>query len=344
MYGPQYVLHSPLPVESSYPSFRSNSLSAYPLPSRTYYPIPQFNEYADGETIEYDVHPSYQAYGSDNLAMPANFAPSGAPRGWNSAPQVARNSLFLEQSETPYNHGQTAFHGNSFPLRTHGNSESRSLSLNGIATNLPAPLTTDRMLPIPATHRQMTVVAPYHRSSEGVLPASQTQNGWSNYQGDYSRNTLKSQNMQSISENGSIASSYLPMASSSPESIASSQITFNSQQMSMGQQQQHQQGDMFTPPGTDSMYATESSDSSYGHSSSTGSKRGSHSSQASHADPSPLSSLPPIATDALTNGQRYVPYQSNNYPTPFPAAPPLNNLQQNLPPNVSAHQASILIE
>jgi hypothetical protein len=326
LYGPHYVQPGPLGVDSGYP-YRSNPLSAYPFQQKGYFSaVPPFSDFGE-PALDYDIHGStYQVFGAENLGMTSNYSTSGTPRGWSNTPHLPRNSLFIEQSDTPYSHSQMPYHSGGYPLRTTINTEPRIMSLNGVS--LPAPLTTDRMLPMPAKVQ----AAPFHRSPDNILPS--TQNVFQPYQGDYLRSSLKSQNMQAVSENEPLASSYLPMPSSSPESIASSQMTYSSQQVSLSSQQQ-QQSEMYTPPSTDGSYQAESSDSSYGHTggSTSGSKRGSHSSQTMNQE----TSLPPIATDILANGQRYVPYQSE---TGYPAPPMGNNVARSR----VVHQNSITVD
>lgn len=332
-YAPHYVQPSPLGVETGY-SYRNNSLSAYPFQQKSYYPATSFAEYGDGG-IDYDLQGStYQLLGTENLGIPSNYNTSGTPRGWNTAPQYHRNSLFIEQSETPYSQGSMPYNGSGFPLRTAINSDSRNTSLSTMSLPAPTPtsvpLTAERLLPIPAAQRQTHV--PFHRPTDlGTTVNLGGQSAYQPYQGDYVRSSLKSQNMQAVSENGSLASSYLPMPSSSPESIASSQITYGTQQMSMSQQQ----NEIYTPSSSDGLYQNESSDSSYGHSN-NGSKRGSQSSQMT----SPDALLPPIATDTLANGQRYVPYEAPNYP-----APPSGAMASNISPGGRVlHHTSVTVD
>lgn len=298
-YGPPYVQPSALGVETGYP-YRSNSLSVYPIQQKSYYPAPPFTEYGDGG-IDYDLRDStFQFLSTENLGIPSNYTTAGAPRGWNTESQYHRNSLLIEQSDTLYSHGPVSYHGSGFPVRTAINSDSRNMSLNTISlpapTSISTPLTADRLLPIPATHRQTHV--PFHRPTDlapSISPGGQP--AYQPYQGDYLRSSLKSQNIQAVSENGSLASSYLPMPSSSPESMS------------------QQQNEIYIPPSNDGLYQNDSSDSPYGHRSS-GSKRGSQGSQTT----SPEASLPSIATDTLANGQRYVRYEAPNYPAPPPGA------------------------
>jgi hypothetical protein len=305
--------------------FRSNSLSAYQFAPKSYYGIPSFGEFTEND--DYSLQGSmYPVFGAENLALTPNYAPSGTPRAWSATPQLPRNSLFIDSPEAPYNHGQMSY------LRANINTESKNMPFCGNNSTLPAPLPTvpgivDRLLPIPAPNRTVQVV-PYPRPLENGIPV--TQNVYPSYSGDFVRTALKAQNTNSASDNGSLTSSYVPMPSSSSESISSSQIAYNSQTLSINQQQEQP----YTPSSSDGLYQNDSSDLSYGHSNS-GSKRGSHSSQASNGNTD--TSLPPSAThsDMLVNGRPYVPYQSNSYPQP-----PINNISA---PSV-VHQTSISVE
>jgi len=327
-YGPHaYVPNTPLGLDNY--QFRSNSFSAYQFAPKHYYGIPSFGEFAEND--EYSLPGAmFPVFSAENLAIAPNYTTSGTPRAWNTTPQLPRNSLFIDSPEAPYNHGQMSY------LRASINTESKNMSFGGnnssLSGPLPAPLPTahsavDRLLPIPAPNRPVQVV-PYPRPSENGIPV--TQNVYPSYHGDFLRTPLKAQNTNSVSDNGSLTSSYVPMPSSSPESISSSQIAYNSQALSINQQQEQ----VYTPPSNDGLYRSDSSDLSYGHSNS-GSKRGSRSSQASNGntDTSPPQSV--TRSDMLVNGRPYVPYQSNSYPQP-----PINNISA---PSV-VHQTSISVE
>jgi hypothetical protein len=322
VYG-SYMPPNTLGVDTSYP-YRSNPLLSYPFQQKNYYSVPSFGDYGE---VEYDIHgSSYQVFGAENLTIPSNFNTPGAGRSWHTTPQLPRNALFIEQSDTQYSHSQMSpYSGSSFPMRTAINSDTRNITLNSNVPSLPTPLTADRLLPIPATNRQVQVVS-FHRPIESGIPTGPA--GYQSY--DCLRSGLKTHTSSAGSETESLTSSYLPMPSSSPESIASSQMPYVSQQLSISQQQQ--QSELYTPPGNDGLYQNESSDSSYGPSSS-GSKRGSHSSQTT----TPETPLPPIASDTLANGHRYVPYHSS---TGYPAPPLVNSISA----GAIVHQASIAVD
>lgn len=313
-----YVPHTSLGLDNY--QHRNNSMSAYSYPPpKLFYGMPPMGEYAD-ESLDYNVHGAvYPILGTENLGLPS-YNLNGAPRGWSATPQLSRNSLFIDSNEATYLPGQVPYHGNGYPLRT-SISEPKHLPLrDSYTSNLPltapiptVPTSVDRLLPIPASNRQVQA-GTYIRPSENGLPNLQQTSAYSPYPGDYIRPTRQAQNTSAVSENGSLSSSYVSLSSNSPESIASSQITYSTPAMSINHQQQ---SEMYTPPSSDGLYQNESSESSYGHSNS-GSRKASQVSQSSNSGCE--TALPP-PSDMLANGQRYVPYQS---PTGYPT-PPLGN-------------------
>jgi hypothetical protein len=308
--GPQYApLHTPSVTYDAY-QYRSNSLSAYQYPVKSYYSeIPAFAEFPD-ENVDYGLQASpYQLMNPDHLAISpsSNYASSSVTgRGWTPAPQISKNaSLFLEQEPT-YNHGQLPYHAGSFPLRPAISPESKGLALSGMPS-LPAPIAgNDRVLPYPAANRQAQSTS-FLRSNDGLPSASQA--GYQPYSimpASHVVNGIKAVN-NTVSEN----SSYHPMSSTSPESLPSSQATYNASGHSDSISQQ--QNEMYTPSNEDPYNHAEPSDSSYG-TSSARSERGSQSSQTTTAE----TSLPSLLSGNLANGHPYIPYNhaQMNFPTP----------------------------
>jgi hypothetical protein len=291
--------------------YRNNSLSAYQFPINPVKPYYQYNDF--DENVDYGLQGSYSILPSEHLAMP-NYTTSGG-RGWTTpTSQLPKNSLFLEQADSAYNHGHLPYHSSSsFPLRPAISPESKSLSLHGLTSSLPTPLTTnDRMLPIPASNRQAQ--GSFLRTSDSLQPAAQP--AYQSYSGLMSASTLSG--LKNISNTTSHESSYLPMSSSSPESLPSSQMTYSSGQILNSQPQE-----MYQPNPNERLFTPgESSESSYGHSSPT-SKRGSQSSHATNID----GSLPLQSSGSLVNGHVYVP---SPYQPSYP--PPPIELQNSAPP------------
>jgi hypothetical protein len=294
---------------------RNNSLSAYQFPAnpvKSYYPqIPQYGDFGE-ENVDYGLHGSaFSMLPAEHLSIP-NYTTSTTGRGWTPTPQLPKTSLFLEPADSVYNHGQLPYHSSTFSLRPAISPEPKTLSLHA-TTSLPTPLTVnDRLLPIPATNRQLQ--GSFLRTGDSLLPTSQP--GYQPFNG------LVGASMLSSLKNPSNAheSSYIPMSTSSPESINSSQMAYNSGQILSTQSQE-----LYQPNNNESLFATtnDSSDSSYGHSS-PGSKRGSQSSHATNND----GSLPSLSNASLVNGHTYIPspYQSS-YP------PPPIEIQRSAPPH-----------
>jgi hypothetical protein len=291
--------------------YRNNSIPAYQFPIKSYYSYNDFEE-----NVDYGLQgSSYSLLPSEHMAMP-NYTTS-AGRGWTTpTPQLPKTSLFVDQPDSAYNHGQLPYHGStSFPLRPAISPEPKSLSLPGFTTSLPTPLTTnDRMLPIPATNRQSQ--GSFLRTPESLQPVSQP--GYQSYNGLMSASMLNSLKIHSNATPHE--SSYIPISSSSPESLPSSQMTYSSGQILNSQSQE-----LYQSSNSESLYTpNDPSESSYGHSSPV-SKRGSQSSQAANSD----DSLPSQSGGSLVNGHTYVPspYQSS-YP------PPLIEVQSSAPPRL----------
>jgi len=249
--------------------YRSNSTaSLYPYAPKPYYPAQSpYGEFAD-ENVEYGLQVSIstspqfqQTILAPDLGVAPSFATSNIGRGWTPAPQFPK-ALFLEPSDSAYNHGQLPYHGSMYALRM-AVPESKGVSLNGSSASLPAPITgIDRVLPLPAANRAVEVGS-FLRSTENLLPA--TQPGYQSYNNGNNGlmstgmlSCIKNQHGNSVSDNGSMSSGYLPMPNSNSESLSS----YCSQPISMSPQH----NESYTPPSPDHMYRSGESDSMYGHS------------------------------------------------------------------------------
>jgi hypothetical protein len=294
--------------------YRNNSLSAFQFPAnpvKPYYPpIPQYSEFGE-ENVDYGLQGSFSMLPTEHLSIP-NYTTSATGRAWTPTPQLPKTSLFLEPADSTYNHGQLAYHSSNFPLRPAISPEPKSLSLHG-TTSLPTPLTVnDRLLPIPAANRQSQ--GSFLRTTDSLLPTSQP--GYQSYNGLISTSMLS--NLKNHNNATAYESSYLPMSSSSPESMNSSRMAYSSGHILRSHSQE-----IYQPTNNESLFTpNESSDSSYGHSS-PASKRGSQSSHATNTD----GSLPSLSNASLVNGHTYIPspYQSS-YP------PPPIEIQSSVPP------------
>jgi hypothetical protein len=298
--------------------YRNNSVPAYQFPIKSYYPYSDFDE-----TVDYGLQgSSYSILQPEHMAMP-NYTTS-AGRSWTTpTTQVPKTPLFVDQPDSAYNHGQLPYIGSvSFPLRPAISPEPKSLSLHGFTTSLPSPLpANDRMLPIPAANRQSQ--GSFLRTSESLLPGSQP--GYQSYNGLMSASMLN--NLKNHSNATPHESSYIPISSSSPESMPSSQMTYSSGQILNSQPQE-----MYQSSSSESLYAHhESSESSYEHSSPL-SKRGSQSSHATNNDVS----LPSQSSGSLVNGQVYVP---SPYQPSYP--PPPIEVQSSAPPRHPSTSISV---
>ena len=320
-FGPHSFAPQPasLPLEN-YP-YRNNSLPTYPYQVKSYYPM-SYGDFSDAP-VDYGLQNSLM--GNDHLGLSSNYiTTSSSGRGWTPAPAqvppMPKTPLFIEQSDTPYSHNQLPYH--AYPLRGNTNLDSKNVSTNGPSATLPPPpgnTSVDRMLPpVPSTNNRLAQIGPFLRSSDG-LPATSTIQSQAHAQPfqDYSMiRGNKSHHGNAVSESSSMSTGYLPMSSTSPESLSSSQMAYGSQPpMSMSQQ-----SDMYASSSTDGLCASESSgESSYGHVSEE-SKRGSHSSQTSNGD----GSLPSLSSGGarLVNDREYhyVPtgINANGYPYPVP--------------------------
>ncbi|PVH89314.1 hypothetical protein DL98DRAFT_565394 [Cadophora sp. DSE1049] len=320
-FGPHSFAPQPAPLPLDGYQYRNISLPTYPYQVKPYYQM-SYGDFSD-EPVDYGLQGSLM--GNDHLGLTSNYiTTSSSGRGWTSAPAPAppmpKTPLFIEQSDTPYSHHQLPFH--AYPLRGSMNSESKNGSMNGMSATLPPPpvnTSVDRMLPpVPSTNNRLAQIGPFLRSSDG-LPSTSTLQSQSQSQSFSDYNMIrgnKNHNGNAVSDNSSMSTGYLPMSSTSPESLSSSQMAYGSQPpMHMSQQ-----SDMYTPSSTDGLCANESSgESSYGHAS-EGSKRGSNSSQTSNGD----GSLPPLSNGGgrLVNDREYhyVPtgINANGYPYPVP--------------------------
>lgn len=304
--GTTYTSPHSSPVDyDSYP-FRGHNMSAYHY-SKPYYPagVPAFPDFAD-DTVEYGLHgASYQLLSSDPLGIPinSNFGSAGSNRGWNPATQLPKAAPFFMDQDTAfkpdvvYNQGQPSYHGGSFPTRSPLTPEAKGLSLTAIPS-LPAPVAgNDRLLPYPSANRQPAQVGAFHRAVDSM--SNNVQSGCHSYNNLMTSNMLsgsKAMTFNPVSDN----SSYLPVSSNSPESLASPLINYSGSDHSISLS--HHQSDIY---GTnEGLYSgSDPSDSSYGTSSGE-SKRGSHSSHATSIG----GSIPSTTEGNLVNGHAYVPY------------------------------------
>lgn len=321
-FGPHSFAPQPasLPLENY--QYRNNSLPTYPYPVKSFYPM-SYGDFSDNP-VDYGLQSSLM--GNDHLGLSSNYiTTSSSGRGWTPAPAQAppmpKTPLFIEQSDTPYSHNQLPYH--AYPLRGNMNSDSKNGSMNGMSATLPPPpvnTSVDRVLPpVPSsTNNRLAQIGPFLRSSNG-LPSTSTMQSQSQSQSsqDYSiTRGNKNHHGNAVSDSSSLSIGYLPMSSTSPESLSSSQMTYGSQpSMSMSQQ-----SDMYTTSSADGLCANDpSGESSYGHVS-EGSKRGSHSSHTSNGD----GSLPSMSSGGgrLVNDREYhyVPTGINasgySYPVP----------------------------
>jgi hypothetical protein len=292
-------------------SYRNNSLSAYQFPIN---PVKSYFSYSDfEENVDYGLQAStYPILPTEHLAVPNYTASAG--RGWAiPTPQLSKSPLFLDQPDSAYNHGQLPYHGGqpSFPLRPTISPEPKNLSMHGLTTSLPTPLpTNDRLLPNPAANRQPQ--GSFLRTSDSLLPVSQA--GYQSYNGLMSASMLSS--LKNHSNTTPHEPSYMAMSSSSPESLISSQMTYNSGQMLSSQSQE-----LYQSSNHESLF-TESSNSSYGHDGPT-SKRESQSSHTADGG----GTLRTHSSGSLVNGHTYVP---STYTSSYPA-PPIE-VQSSTPP------------
>ncbi|KAL2071317.1 hypothetical protein VTL71DRAFT_12552 [Oculimacula yallundae] len=313
---------APLPLDGY--QYRNNSLPTYPYSIKPFYAMSSYDDFGE-EGVDYGLQAPL--LGNDHLGLTSNYITSSTTgRGWT--PQMTKTPLYVEQSEAPYSHHQLPFHG--YPLRGNSNSDIKHGILNGMGGSLPPPPlvngSVDRMLPpVPSTNNRIAQIGPYLRSNDG-LPVTTTLQSQSQSYADYSMiRASKHHNNNAISDNSSQATvPYMPMSSTSPESLTSSQITYGSQPtMSMSQH-----SDIYTPPSTDGLCTNDSSsDTSYAHISGEP-KRGSHSSHTSNGDgslPSLQSSVGPVNdreyhyTPAPNNSGYGYPMPQIHQPTPISA-------------------------
>lgn len=325
--GPsQYMTtHSPSTINYDLYQYRNNSSSSYQqYPSKQYYSgVSPFAEY--DENVDYGLQTSpYQLMAPDHMQTTSPSTNYGAPgqlRGWTPAPQLPKsNPLFLEQEQPIYGHGQLPYNNaGNFPMRTTMSSESKGMGLSAMPI-LPTPISgNDRILPNPTANRPAQMNAFLLRNSDGMVPMQQqTYQTFGNYMATNMLNNGKTSNHNAVSDNA-----YMPMSSTSPESITSSHIyTGSENSVALGQHQ----SEIYSPNDGLHYHTSEPSETSYVHS--NGSRRESHSSRPTQHD----GSLPSHAEGELSNGHHYVPYQhlSANYPTP----------PMNIPPPAALHPRS----
>jgi len=272
--------------------YRHNSLSSFqfsPSSVKPYYSLPQYSDFAD----DYDINGSpYPLLPNDSLAIPS-YTTSSTGRGWATpTPQLPKTSLYLEQQDSAYSHGQLPYHSGDFSLRPAISPEPKSLSMHGLTTSLPT-TANDRLLPVPAANRQS---ASFMRAADGFLAVSQP--SFAAYDGLMSASVLTSLKNHSNST-GHNPSYMSTMSSSSSEShnSNSSQIAYSSGPIlsSQSHEMYPQSGDNYT--------SGESPDSAYGPSSPV-SKQNSQ------------NALPLHSEDHLREPYRVPPYQQSHAPAP----------------------------
>lgn len=327
--GPsQYMTtHSPSTINYDSYQYRNNSVSSYQqYPGKQYYSgASPFAEY--DENVDYGLQTSYQLMAPDHIQATSpnsNYGTTGQLRGWTPGPQLPKsNSLFLEQEQPQYGHGQLPYNNaGNFPMRTSMGTDTKGMGLSAMPI-LPTPVSgNDRVLPNPTANRPAQMNAFLVRNNDGMVPmAQQTYQPFGNYMATNMLNNVKGSNHTAVSENAYS----MPMASASPESISSSQIyTGSENSVSLSQHQ----SEIYSPNDGLHYHTSEPSESSYGHSNS--SRRESHSSRTTQHE----GSLPSHSEGELSNGHHYVPYQhlSANYPTP----------PMNIPPPAVLHPRSSL--
>lgn len=228
-YGPQhhqsYPNHHPNSLAQDYPSYRNNSLSY----QKSYGLLPPYTEYSDEN--EFGISTGYPMIAQEPLSMAYSTANSirlFQGQGQSQGQQFQKAaSLFVDEQPSYTHEPQLWSPGLKFPMRPQVNSESKSLSLNGMSSALPVPGNgTNRVLPFPASSRslgQVLACPTYLQSTESILPM--TQNSL-----QYNNNGLMSAHMsKALNSNVGVSSesaslSYLPL-SSSPESVPSSHMS-----------------------------------------------------------------------------------------------------------------------
>ena len=309
--GQQYFA-TPTPLGlDGYPYNRQNPISSFGFSIKPYPFQHPYGEVTD-EHIDYSSSP-YQIMGSDQLGI-SHYAgnSSASTRNWPHAipvtPLPKSNAIYLDQDGL-INHPQ--YNPNTFPFRTTSSPESKSLSLNSIATALPTTSTgPDRVLPYPTTGRQIQG-PPLLRSSEshGNLHSqpSRSMDGLPSY--NCSINTgmmngsIKSIGDTAVAENASLDSSYHTIPSSSESS--------------------HHTSDSYAAQ--ERLYPVSNS--------STEDLRYVPSQTSNRRHSGPYSeingTLSPPSTSVLSNGHEYVPLTSRGYyPTPPMAIPQIEMQSQ----------------
>ncbi|KAF8854149.1 hypothetical protein BDZ45DRAFT_48675 [Acephala macrosclerotiorum] len=305
-------------------SYRSNSLSAYQYGGRPFYPSPPYGDFGD-ENIEYGL--SYQllpsAIPADQIGLTSSYTNPPQPRTWGSTPQLQKGLPFLEVPTPTYGHGQLPYNGSSYDIRTNVNAEPKTIQSTGGGSSLPVPVNTgvDRVLPsLPFPANTVPVSRPqlgqYLPSADSILPGTQTRGQYIDYN---TVQTVKSQNNNAVAENGSLStSSYLPLSSSSPESLASSQTNYSTPTYSVPSSQP----DVYTPPQShDGLFhpGTEASESSYGPSNNTERTRNNSRSSQGGGNHDGLPSFSGSTSGTLANDRPYIPpihYPQQHYPAP----------------------------
>jgi hypothetical protein len=324
-YGPQhqhYATSHATPLSPDlYPTYRHSSLSAYqPI---KYYPVSSYSDFAD-ESLDYGIHTSNYVMNQEGITIP--YSTIGSTRVW-SQPQLSKNnSLFVEQ-DSSYSHCQPPY-SNNLPYRPNINSEAKSLSLLSMATALsPSVNSTDRVLPVPSpAYRTAQMAGPY-RSAETSLPLSQMQYGTFNNNGMMSTNMMdavKALTSNAASESSPMSSNYLPLSSSPPESVPSSQMSFGAQSVSSTNQQNH---DGYTTSHESSQHSLyQQGNNSSGNLDSYGPSSGSNRPSISSPNGEDSQSISNHGYGSLVNGNCYIPPVSNqpSYPAPpmVPSEPP----------------------
>jgi hypothetical protein len=309
-YGPQHQPYTPTHVTplgaDGYPQYRHNSLSAYQMPTKYFYPA-SYGDFGDENTDYGMPASSYSFMNQEPMTIP--YSGAGSTRAW-SQPQIPKsNSLFMEQ-DSSYSHAQLPY---TYSIRPNISPESKGLSMSGISASLPGTINgNDRVLPYPAPapSRPAQVGPTYLRSTDIIPPMTQPSVHFSNHGLMHNNmvNAVKALNAGASSENSSISSTYLPL-STSPDSIPSSQVSFATNSIS-SRQQNHES---YTPAHETQQHSLyqhpddSSENLSYGPSSS-GSNRPSISSQANAEDSQPLSTN--NSGGSLVDGRTYFPLAS----------------------------------
>ncbi|TAQ90853.1 hypothetical protein B7494_g794 [Chlorociboria aeruginascens] len=292
-YTPQLTPISP----DGLTSYRTNSVS-YSYPMKNCYQVPY--DYSD-ENLNYGLQSQgYPMISPDHLGIHSSYEGPSTTRGWTPASQISKDApLFLEQGSV-YNQGPIPYHTGGYGLRHAISPDSKSYNLNNIPSlSGPTPISgNDRLLPIPATNRTAQIGS-FHRSGDSALPSShQGISSYNGLMGVPNMLTVKSSNSNSLAENNSLSTSYVPLSSNSPESIPSSQPNYGSQSVPVSQEHE------IYPSSSSSLYHHDnisSEEPTYGYIHNPAPKRHSEASAASDG------SLPSSTNNNLANGYPYTP-------------------------------------